>query len=81
MGRYWVTRRGEWIESVMIEADDPSAALKRAEKVPEPVWRESRWETWDGTDDGYRYTLGGVSLSDTREPWDATSNQQGDSDD
>ncbi len=69
MGRYWVHRTGTWHEMVMVEAPTPKAAMKLAPEIPAHVWEASRILTEDRPRRKTPYYLGGVSLSDTREPW------------
>lgn len=67
MGRYWVNRKGEWLENLMVVADSPAEALKIAATIPTADWAATR-ESYELIGKN-TFSLSGVSLSDTREAW------------
>lgn len=63
-GRYWVQRTYQVFEMVQVIADSPDEAMELGKTIPVEVFRETQVPSTRP-----KYSLGGVSLSDTRPAW------------
>lgn len=70
MGRYYVMRKGEWIEALVVEAESPGKAKKIARTIPDEAWRPTRQHYGQIDDKGRdKIHMGNVSLSDDTKAW------------
>lgn len=78
-GRYYVMRRGEWIEALVIEADSPGEAEQVARTIPDEDWHATRKHYGQSDKKGRdRLLLGNVSVSDETPAWNAPHIEQED---